>query len=103
MTAMITTTTCEDRASSPGLYSNDFSLIFSKLLEGFNVTCYQISKYTHISESYLSRLKSGEKDNPTVETVMKISLALAHFSNKIGLYDIEALFNSVGRSIRMHE
>lgn len=103
MTAMNSTTTCEDKPSPPRLYSNDFSLVFSKLLEGFNITCYQISKYTHISESYLSRLKSGEKDNPTVETVMKISLALAHFSNKIGLYDIEALFNSVGRSIRMHD
>ena len=82
-----------------GIYRNNFSLTFSKLLERSGVSCYQISQYTHLDQAYLSRLKSGQKNNPSTETVMKISLALTHYSDQVSLYDIEALFKSVGRSI----
>jgi transcriptional regulator with XRE-family HTH domain len=82
-----------------GFYSNNFSKVFSKLLERSNVTCYKISTYAHIDQAYLSRLKSGGKNNPTVEMVLRISLALVHFSPDITIHDIEALLNSTGRSI----
>ncbi|MFB0557158.1 MAG: helix-turn-helix domain-containing protein [Dehalococcoidia bacterium] len=84
------------------LYTNDFSSIFSKLLEKTNISCYQISKYSHLDQAYLSRLRSGEKGNPSPETIVKISVALAHLSGKINLGDIEHLFNAVGRSIKMN-
>lgn len=82
-----------------GLYSNDFCRVFSRLLETCNVSCYGIAKFTSLDEGYLSKLKNGDKNNPSPETVMKICLALAHFSDKLTLSDFEELFSSVGRSI----
>jgi len=82
-----------------GLYSNDFSEVFSKLLEKADISCYQISQYTNLDQAYLSRLKTGEKQNPSPETVIKISLALAHYGKHVQLHDIQNLFKSVGRSI----
>lgn len=81
------------------LYSNNFAQVFSRLLDETRVSCYQISQYTHLGQSYLSRLRGGQKHGPTPETIVKINLALVHFSDRVGLYDIEALFNAVGRSI----
>jgi transcriptional regulator with XRE-family HTH domain len=98
-----TITAREEEASPRGLYSNGFSQVFSDLLKKTGVACYQISKYAHLDQAYLSRLRNGEKNNPSPETVMKISLALAHLSNKFNLYDVETLFNSVGRSISIRD
>ena len=82
-----------------GLYSDSFSLTFSKLLKKTGVSYYSIAQYADIDQAYLSRLKNGEKTNPSPETIMRISLALARLSDKIHLADIELLFNSTGRSI----
>ena len=85
------------------LYANDFSKVFSTFLEKTRISCYQISQYTHLDQAYLSRLKTGKKQNPSTETVIKISLALAHYSNQVQLHDIQRLFKSVGRSILTSE
>ena len=82
-----------------GVYANKFSGVFSALLQETGISCYKISQYTHLDQSYLGRLKTGEKQNPSPETVIKISLALAHYSNQVRLHDIQKLFKSVGRSI----
>ncbi len=80
-------------------YGNDFSLVFSKLLEKTHITCYQISEYSHLDQGYLCHLRNGEKNNPSPATIIKISLALVHLSPKIQINEIEHLFNSVGRSV----
>jgi len=85
------------------LYANDFSKVFSTLFEKTGISCYQISQYTHLDQAYLSRLKTGKKQNPSPETVIKISLAFAHYSNQVQLHDIQKLFKSVGRSIIIRE
>jgi transcriptional regulator with XRE-family HTH domain len=82
-----------------GLYSNNFAQVFSELLEKTGVSCYQISQYTNLDEGYLSRLRKGEKCNPSPETIVKIAMAMARFSDKFYLGDAENLFNSVGRSL----
>ena len=82
-----------------GLYSIDFREAFSKLLGKAGASCYMVSQYSHLDEAYLSRLRRGEKDNPSPETIVKISLALVHLSADISLYDIEGLFKAVGRSM----
>ena len=82
-----------------GLYSNNFSRVFSKLIDETSVTCYKLHEYTELDPAYLSRLKSGEKSNPSPETIMKISLGLVHYSSKLKISDIEKLFKSVGRSL----
>ena len=82
-----------------GLYSNNFAQVFCNLLSRTGISCYQINQYTHLDQSYLSRFRNGQKHNPSPETIVKISLALVHFSDKVGLYDIEAMFKAVGRSL----
>jgi len=84
-----------------GIYANCFSSVFSRLLEKTGVSCYQICQYTNLDQAYLHRLKNGEKQNPSAETIMKIALALAHFGAKITIDDIEEMFNSVGRSLHI--
>jgi transcriptional regulator with XRE-family HTH domain len=85
------------------LYANDFSKVFSTLLEEKGISCYQISRYTNLDQAYLSRLKNGGKHDPSPETLIKISLALAHYGNQVKLDDIQRLFKSVGRSIITRE
>lgn len=85
------------------LYKDDFSRAFSALLDKSGVSCYCISQYSFIDQAYLSRLKSGKKQNPSPETVIKICLALTHCSDKIDLYEIQKLFKSVGRSLDIAE
>jgi len=84
-----------------GLYSKDFSHAFCKLLQKAGISCYQISKYSHLDQGYLSRLKSGEETNPSPETIVRISLAFVRHSEKISVHDIDNLFRSVGRSLRI--
>jgi hypothetical protein len=81
-----------------GDYSNSFAQTFSEFLKKFGVSCYQISRYTHLDEGYLSRLKNGEKNIPSRETVLKIGLAFVHYSDKVTLSDIEILFRSTSLS-----
>jgi transcriptional regulator with XRE-family HTH domain len=82
-----------------GLFSSDFSEVFSKLLGETGVSCYRIADYTGLDPAYLSRLKNGERSNPSPETVVRIGLALAHESKKVKQHDIERLLNSVGQSL----
>jgi hypothetical protein len=82
-----------------GMFSADFSRAFDRLLKETKVSCYQIGKYAQLDEAYLSRLRRGEKNNPSPLAILKIGLAFAHLSPNVKLQDIEELFNSVGRSI----
>ena len=81
------------------VYSKDFTEVFSNLLKKSGVTCYQIRQYAHLDEGYLSRLKNGEKHDPSPETIIRICLALAFHSKHLKLYHFEKLFNAAGRSL----
>ena len=84
-----------------GLYRDNFTEAFSKLRAKSGSTCYQIRQFTHLDQAYLSRLKSGERNSPSPETIVKIGLTICHFDDKIKFSDIEGLFKSVGRSLRI--
>jgi len=84
-----------------GLYHNNFTEVFLKLVTKSGVTPYQIHQFTHLDQAYLGRLKSGEKNNPSPETIVKIGLAICHFNAKVKISEIEVLFKSVGRSLRI--
>ncbi|MFC2013332.1 hypothetical protein ACFLU8_00325 [Chloroflexota bacterium] len=62
------------------IYTNNFCKVFAKVLAETGVTCYKISQYSGLDGGYLSRLKSGLKENPSPETVIKICIAIAHYS-----------------------
>ena len=81
------------------LYFNNFSKVLSDLLEKTGVTPYKIAQYTGIDQGYISRLRIGKKTNPGPEVVVRLSLALVHFNDKIEIYDIEELFQAIGRSL----
>ena len=85
-----------------GLYKNNFSEAFNKLLHKTGVSCYRISQYSHMDQAYLSRLKNGEKGNPSPEVIMKICLAIADSSAKTNVLDFEKLMNSAGRSLNIN-
>jgi len=84
------------------IYSNNFDKIYSKLLDELEVTNYEVSKFTHIDQGYLSSLRNGHKNNPSPEILVKIGLALAHYGNKVKMKHIEELFNAAGRSLYKH-
>lgn len=77
-------------------YSSNFSQVFREILAKAEVSCYQISQYSHVDEAYLSRLKKGKKCNPSPEIVIRINLGLVRHSEKINIYDVEELFRSIG-------
>ena len=85
------------------LSSEDFTQVLNKLLEKDKIIPYQICKYTHLDQSYLSRLRNGEKNNPSTATLIRISLGMVRHSDKITIYDIERLFKSTGRSLGLGE
>lgn len=82
-----------------GIHSGDFSREFSRILQETGLSCYRITQFTNLDEGYLSRLKSGEKQNPSAETLMKICLALTHYSEQVTIHDMNQLFKATGRSI----
>ena len=84
-----------------GLYSDQFSKIFAKLLVKSGTSCYKISQYSGVDEAYLSRLKNGEKGNPSPEVVIRIALGLVHSCSKISVYDVEELLESTGRTLKI--
>jgi transcriptional regulator with XRE-family HTH domain len=84
------------------IYSTDFAKVFSKLVENYSLSSYQISQFSGLDQAYLSRLKSGERKNPSPETVVKIALAICHTKPQAKLSDIEELFNATGRSLTSH-
>ena len=81
------------------IYTNNFCKVFAKVLAETGVTCYKIGQYSGLDGGYLSRLKSGLKENPSPETIIKICIAIAHYSKETKLHDIEALFNATGRTL----
>ena len=81
------------------LFSSRFKKAFREILNKSGLSCYKVSKYSHIDEPYLSRLIRGERKNPSEETVTKIALAIAHLSDRITIYDIDELFKSIGHSL----
>ncbi|MGA2160309.1 MAG: helix-turn-helix transcriptional regulator [Dehalococcoidia bacterium] len=84
------------------LYGYGFADRLAKLLEQHNVSCYKIAEFTHLDQSYLSRLRSGDK-HPSPETLVKISLALVKYGADIRLPDIESLFQACGRSLNIKD
>jgi hypothetical protein len=84
-----------------GLYHRNFGQVFSEILKKTGASCYQIHKFTGLDQGYLSRLRSGEKGDPSFQVIVRLCLALAHCSPQFSQYDAEKLFGSVGRSLQV--
>ena len=52
---------------------------------------YRMAQYSGLDEGYLARLESGERHNPTRDTVVKIALGLMENSGAVSIHDVQEL------------
>ena len=57
---------------------------------------YRLAQYSGLDEAYILRLESGERQNPSRDSVMKLSLALAANSEAVSIHDVNALLLAAG-------
>ncbi len=57
---------------------------------------YRLAQYSGLNEPYILRLESGERQNPSRDSVMKLSLALAATSEAVSIHDINELLLAAG-------
>ena len=57
---------------------------------------YSLSAFTGLDPTYLRRLETGQRLNPSFDTVIKICVALASGTSGIGLEDINDLLLAAG-------
>ena len=57
---------------------------------------YRLTQYSGLNEAYILRLESGERQNPSRDSVMKLSLALASTSEAISIHDVNELLLAAG-------
>lgn len=74
-------------------------MVFDRLVKKTGVSCYKIAQYSQLDEGYLSRLRKGRMHNPGTESIIRIALALVHYSEEIGIDDVEELLQSRSLSI----
>ena len=57
---------------------------------------YRLARYSGLDEAYILRLESGERQNPSRDSVMKLSLALAANSEDVSINDVNLLLLAAG-------
>ena len=57
---------------------------------------YRLAHYSGLDEAYVGRLESGERQNPSRDTVMKLCLALVTDSSMISIHDVNELLLAGG-------
>ena len=75
-------------------------LEFPRLLEELRIQSgksrYKIAQYSGLDETYLLRLETGERRNPSRDTVEKLALALVSGDTTITLDDVNRLRLAAG-------
>ena len=74
----------------------EFSATLKSLRFKSGKSRYRLAQYTGLSEAYLSRLESGERQNPTRDVVMKLGLALVADTSSVTMEDVNELLLSAG-------
>ena len=74
----------------------NFGQTLHKLRTKAGKSRYRLAKYSGLNEAYILRLESGERQNPSKDTVMKLGLALAATSEAISIHDINELLLAGG-------
>ena len=57
---------------------------------------YRVAQYSGIDQSYVLRLETGEKANPSRDVVLMLALALAYNSDAVRIDDVEELLLAAG-------
>ena len=73
-----------------------FSEVFRMLRQRAQKSRYRVAQYSGIDQSYILRLETGEKANPSRDVVLMLALALVHDSDSVGIHDVEELLMAAG-------
>ena len=73
-----------------------FSEKFRMLRHRAGKSKYRVAQYSGIDQSYVLRLETGEKANPSRDVVLMLALALSNNSDAVGIDDVEELLLAAG-------
>ena len=73
-----------------------FSAVLRRLRERSGKSRYRLALYCGLDEGYLGRLESGQRRNPSRDTVIKIGLALVQNTEEVSIYDVQELLLAAG-------
>ena len=73
-----------------------FSEVFKTLRQRAQKSKYRVAQYSGIDQSYILRLETGERANPSRDVVLMLALALVHDSDSVGIHDVEELLMAAG-------
>ena len=76
--------------------NTEFCRALKRLRAKAEATRYKLAQYSGLNEAYVLRLESGERKNPSRDTVMKLSLALVANSRMISINDVNELLLAGG-------
>ncbi len=74
----------------------DFPTVLRELRARSGKSIYRLAQYCELTEAYLGRLETGERRNPTRDTVMKIGLALVQDNAEVTIHDVQELLLAAG-------
>ena len=73
-----------------------FSGTLKTLREKSGKSRYRLAQCSGLDEGYLGRLESGQRRNPSRDTVIKIGLALVQDTAEVSIHDVQELLLSAG-------
>ena len=76
--------------------ATEFSRTFKRLRSKAGKTRYKLAQYSGLNEAYVFRLESGERQKPSRDIVVKLSLALVADSAMISIHDVNELLLAGG-------
>ena len=74
----------------------DFSTTLKFLRSKAGKSRYRLAQYSGLTEAYLSRLESGERNNPSRNVVMRIGFALVTDTSSVTMDDVNQLLWAAG-------
>ena len=75
---------------------NGFSEKLRMLRHKTQKSKYRVAQDSGIDQSYILRLETGEKANPSRDVVLMLALALSYNSDAVGIDDVEELLLAAG-------
>ena len=76
--------------------ATEFSRTLKRLRSKSRKTRYKLAQYSGLNEAYVFRLESGERQNPSRDTVEKLCLALVADSAAVSIHDVNELLLAGG-------
>ena len=73
-----------------------FSVTLKTLREKSGKSRYRLAQCSGLDEGYLGRLESGERRNPSRDTVIKVGVALVQDTTEVSIHDVQELLLAAG-------